>query len=216
MLKLGIFALIRYVLPLLYMGLRYLCCLLLILVFVGIVLVLISLYIMFDVKIIIALYSVSHMNLTSASIFTLSYSGFVCGIMTSIAHGFCSICLFLFAGYVMNKTCSRFVDSLWFISAILRIMLFFLFLSNISFPATINFIGEILAFLSLSQLDFILTILTLIINASLSTSLSFLLLNRKISYYSLHFHLSLFEFIVLSSILLLITSPGLFIFIFYL
>ena len=207
-LKLGIYAILRYVIPLLYMGLRYLCCLFLILGILGIILVLSSLYLHLDYKIIIALYSVSHMNLTTASIFTLCYSGFLCGIITSIAHGFSSISLFLFVGFLINKTLIRFLDSLWWISSYLRIMLFLLFLSNISFPGSINFIGEILAFLSLSYLDFFLTFFTLILSASLSTSLSFIAINRNISYYSFHFHLQSYEFIVLSSILLLIFSPG--------
>jgi len=112
MLKLGIFAILRFVFPLFYMGLRYLSPILLSLPFIGIILALTSMFLQLDYKIIIALSSVAHMNLTAASIFTFSSYSVPCGIITSIGHGFSSISLFLFAGFLMNKTLSRFLDSL--------------------------------------------------------------------------------------------------------
>ena len=112
MLKLGIFAILRFIFPLFFMGLRYFSPILLSLATLGIILSLTSLFLHLDYKIIIALSSVAHMNLTAASIFTFSSYSVQCGIVTSIAHGFSSVSLFLFAGFLMNKTMSRFLDSL--------------------------------------------------------------------------------------------------------
>lgn len=112
MLKLGIFAILRFVFPLFYMGLRYFSTILLGLVLMGIILALTSLYIQLDYKIIIALSSISHMNLNGASILSLSYYSVPSGIVTSLGHGFSSISLFLFVGFLTNKTMTRIVDSL--------------------------------------------------------------------------------------------------------
>lgn len=199
MLKLGIFAILRFVFPLFYMGLRYFSTILLGLVLMGIILALTSLYIQLDYKIIIALSSISHMNLNGASILSLSYYSVPSGIVTSLGHGFSSISLFLFVGFLTNKTMTRIVDSLWWLNLSLRISLFIFLLSNISFPGTLNFIGEILAILSLISLDYVFLFMILIFETLLATTLWFILYNRKIIYYCMIFQVSFYEWFIFSN-----------------
>jgi NADH:ubiquinone oxidoreductase subunit 4 (subunit M) len=55
----------------------------------------IDLFIRLNYKILIALSSIAHMNMTSAAIFTMNYAGISSSIIISISHGLSSITLFL-------------------------------------------------------------------------------------------------------------------------
>jgi len=94
-----------------------------------------------------------HLNLTLVSLYSLNSIGVLCGIVTSISHGFSSFGLFLFAGLLINKTYSRYLDSFFFIDAILRGLLLLLIIGNLSFPGSFNFVGEILALISIVSID---------------------------------------------------------------
>ena len=74
----------------------------------GVIIVSCSCFRYFDLKKIIAFSSILHLNLTLVSIYSLSSIGLLCGILTSISHGFSSVSLFLFGGVLMNKTYSRY------------------------------------------------------------------------------------------------------------
>ena len=63
----------------------------------------------------------------------------LCGILTSIAHAFCSSGLFLFAGLIINKTYSRYLDCLFFLSLDSRYIFFLFILANLSFAGSLNF-----------------------------------------------------------------------------
>ncbi len=81
----------------------------------------------FDLKKIIAFTPILHLNLTLVPIYSLSSIGLLCGILTSISHGFSSVSSFLFGGVLINKTYSRYFDSLFYIDSIFRgLFLFFL------------------------------------------------------------------------------------------
>jgi NADH:ubiquinone oxidoreductase subunit 4 (subunit M) len=77
----------------------------------------------------------------------------LCGILTSIAHSFSSSGLFLFIGLLINKTYSRYLDSLFFIDQITRLLLLFFILGNLSFAVSLNFVGEIYALIGLFSID---------------------------------------------------------------
>ena len=91
----------------------------------GLIIVSCSCFRFFDLKKIIAFSSILHLNLTLVSIYSFTSIGLLCGILTSISHGFCSVSLFLFAGVLMNKTYSRYLDSLFYIDSILTKILSF-------------------------------------------------------------------------------------------
>lgn len=102
-----------------------------------------------DLKKIIAFSSVVHLNLTFAALITLNNSGILTAIITSFAHGLSSVGLFLFIGAIISRTYTRNIDSLFFLDFKSRLILLFLLLCNLSFPATLNFVGELLSVVSL-------------------------------------------------------------------
>lgn len=111
-LKLGIYAILRYIISIYYISIAYYLCIIIISSIIGIIIPFIDLFIRLDYKILIALSSITHMNMTSIGIFSLNFSGFSAGIIISISHGLNSICLFLFAGLIINKSLSHFIDSI--------------------------------------------------------------------------------------------------------
>jgi NADH:ubiquinone oxidoreductase subunit 4 (subunit M) len=90
-----------------------------------------------------------HLNLTFSALITLNNSGILTAIITSFAHGLSSVGLFIFVGTVISRTYTRNIDSLFFLDFQSRCILLFLLLCNLSFPATLNFYGEILSVVSL-------------------------------------------------------------------
>ena len=156
-LKLGIYAILRYILSSYYISISYYLSLLFSSSIVGIILPFLDLLIRLDYKILIALSSIMHMNMTSAALFSISLSGFAAGIIIGVSHGLNSISLFLFAGLIINKSLSHYIDSIWYISISYRWLLFIVLLSNISLPLSLSYIGEILVFYSITALSFSIT-----------------------------------------------------------
>ena len=115
-----------------------------------------------DLKKIIAFSSIVHLNLTFAALITLNNSGILTAIITSFAHGLSSVALFLFIGSIITRTYSRNIDSLFFMDYNSRVILLFLLLFNLSFPATLNFIGELLAIISLISISAFFTFIFLL------------------------------------------------------
>lgn len=210
MLKLGIFGLIRFVIPILYLSYIYLISLLVLLLAFGCIIVSSNSLLYEDVKKIIALSSVAHMNLTCSSILSLNSNGFYSAHITSISHAFSSIALFLFSGFLYIKTQSRLLDSFWFLDYFLRVVLLLLLLSNLSFPSTINFIAEFTALIAIIILDSYL-LLFLFIPSIISLSLFLLLYNRKITNMSINYRLSftLYESLILCHFIPIIYGTGL-------
>jgi NADH:ubiquinone oxidoreductase subunit 4 (subunit M) len=81
-----------------------------------------------------------------------------------LSHSFSSIALFLLIGLIINKTYSRYIDSIYFLSLSYRIFLFIFILANLSIPGSLNFIGELLAFISVLSIDYIYIIVFLFIS----------------------------------------------------
>jgi NADH:ubiquinone oxidoreductase subunit 4 (subunit M) len=122
------------------------------------------------------------MNFSINSLFAFNFYGFLSVFIISIAHGFSSIGLFLFAGYLINLFLSRSFNTFWFIDLTARTTLLFLLLANISFPGSLNFIGEFLGLLAITSLDFVLTFVYFLAFFFLSAFV-FLIYNYKITYF---------------------------------
>jgi len=86
LLKLGIFGIMRFILSSFFLPLRFLCSLVLSLLFISIILILCSSYRYFDLKKMIAFSSILHLNLSFASIVCMNGIGVLCSLLTSIAH----------------------------------------------------------------------------------------------------------------------------------
>jgi NADH:ubiquinone oxidoreductase subunit 4 (subunit M) len=138
-------------------------------------------FILFDFKKIIALSSILHLNLSLISLFTLSSISYLTLIINSISHGINAFYAFLLFGFMINKNYSRFIDSLFFITFINRILIFIFILFNISFPLSFNFIVELLSLIILINISLFLSFIFIIISF-ISTLYYFLLFNRKITF----------------------------------
>ena len=82
----------------------------------------------------------------------------------------------------INKTYTRYLDGFFFIDCYFRMFLFGFVLSNLSFPGSINFVGEILALISIVQIDWFFIIIFLVVRF-LSCFYWSLVMNRKLPYY---------------------------------
>jgi len=113
LLKLGIYGLLRFVIPsFFYTFLFYFSSLLLLLLLVGIILSICSSFRFIDFKKLIAFSSILHLQICFTSLLSFNSSGLLCCLITSFAHGFSSLSLFLFVGLLINRTYSRLLDSL--------------------------------------------------------------------------------------------------------
>jgi NADH:ubiquinone oxidoreductase subunit 4 (subunit M) len=97
-----------------------------------------------DFKKIIALSSIVHLNFSLIGLFSASIMAYFLLIINSVAHGFSAFLLFMLFGYIIYKSYTRFIDSLYFLSTGFRALVFASFLINISFPLSFNFIVELI------------------------------------------------------------------------
>jgi len=140
-----------------------------------------------DLKKVIAFSSIVHLNLTFSALITLNHSGILTAIITSFAHGLSSVGLFLFVGTVISRTYTRNIDSLFFLDFQSRCILLFLLLCNLSFPATLNFIGEILSVISLISISSFYALIFML-TSFVFTLLWFFIYNRKLPFSPIKYH----------------------------
>ena len=91
---------------------------------------------------------------------------------TSVAHGLSSSSFFLFTGFVYDRTHSINLQPLFNYLPSFSILFFLLVLANLSFPGTLNFIGELFSIVSLGNIDIYLMGF-LLLNILLTTCYSF-------------------------------------------
>lgn len=109
-----------------------------------------------DLKRIIAYSSVAHMNFIVLGIFSLNVLALEGSIFQSISHGFVTSSLFFLIGVLYRR---YHVRSIFYYSGLVQVMpiyitIFFLCsLANMAFPLTSSFIGELLLFLGIFQID---------------------------------------------------------------
>jgi NADH:ubiquinone oxidoreductase subunit 4 (subunit M) len=152
-LKLSIYGLIRFILSIFYLSLLFLTTLLLTLTLLGVLIIASSCFRYFDLKKIIAFSSILHLNLVLVSLLSFNSCGLLSGMFISLSHSFSSIALFLLAGLLINKTYSRYIDSIFMLDLILRVLLVLFLLANLNVPGSINFIGELLSLISIISID---------------------------------------------------------------
>jgi NADH:ubiquinone oxidoreductase subunit 4 (subunit M) len=100
-----------------------------------------------DLKRVIAYSSVAHMNFGMLGLFSNTVQGVVGGLLLSISHGFVTSGIFLCIGVLYDRYHTRLVSYYSGLSAAMPVFsfVFFLFsLSNLGFPGTSSFIGELL------------------------------------------------------------------------
>ena len=119
-----------------------------------------------------------HLNTPFIAIFNLNVWVIFSSIIISLAHGIPSFSLSVFVGFLINKTYPRYLDPCYFIHTQLRCLLLFILPTNLSFPITINFFGEILTLVAIVSMDIYFRVLSILSNY-ISTLFWLLILNRK-------------------------------------
>lgn len=116
-----------------------------------------------DLKKIIAYSSIAHMNLCTVGIFSLDYQAIKGSIFLMLSHGLVSSALFFLIGVLYERYNSRYLLYYGGVATSMPVYSFcFLFfsLSNLAFPGTSNFIGELLVLIGISNKNVSLLILT--------------------------------------------------------
>ena len=86
LLKLSVFGIIRYIIVSFYLSLRFISSILIYVIVIGLVIIGCSYFRYYDLKKIIALSSILHLNLVFMSMLSLNSSGVYCGLIISISH----------------------------------------------------------------------------------------------------------------------------------
>ena len=159
LLKLGIYGLIRFGLPLFPYGQEYFKHIIATLTICSFTYTNFAAIRQVDIKKVIAYSSVVHMNLIVLGILCISVESLDGAIYQMIAHGIVSGALFFCIGIIYERYATRFI---WYYGGVAFILplysIFFLIftLANISFPTSSNFIGEMLLFLGIFRDNFLL------------------------------------------------------------
>lgn len=159
LLKLGVYGMIRFGLPLFPYGQEYFKYLVVVLTVCSFFYTNLTAIRQVDIKKIIAYSSVVHMNLIVLGILCISVESLDGAIYQMLAHGIVSGALFFCIGVIYERFKSRFLwyyGGVAFILPIYSIFLFIFILANISFPTTSNFIGEMLLFFGIFKDNFII------------------------------------------------------------
>jgi len=116
-----------------------------------------------DLKKIIAYSSVSHMGFVTLGLFSFNLQGLEGSIILMLSHGLVSSALFLCVGILYDRHKTRilkYYGGLVQVMPVFSIFLLFFTFSNIGFPGTSSFVGELLVLLGLFQLSSISTFLS--------------------------------------------------------
>ena len=147
LLKLGIYGILRFSLPLFPLASYFFTPLVYTLALMGIVFASFTAIRQLDLKRIIAYSSVAHMNVVVIGLFSFNLLGFEGAIIQCISHGFVSSALFLIVGVIYDRYHTRIIKYYGGFVHIMPITItIFLFFSmaNMALPGTSSFIGEFL------------------------------------------------------------------------
>jgi NADH-quinone oxidoreductase subunit M len=156
MLKMGIYGIIRLLIPLCYSALNLLHYGIMILVVAGIIYSSIIALKQNDLKRFIAWVSIAHVGLISAGAFSLNPVALQGAIIQMLSHGINVVGLFIIVDIIQTKFKSREVDELGGISRIvplLGIVLMIFVLSSSALPLTNGFVGEFMILTGLFRYD---------------------------------------------------------------
>jgi len=126
-----------------------------------------------DMKRIVAYSSIVHMNIAMLGLLSNTSQGKMGGVVLILSHGLVSALLFFLIGALYDRAQSKLIFYYSGLTAILPTFSTCLFLgsiANISFPLTFSFIGELLAFVGLFSSNSLLGII--VIMSSILSSIS--------------------------------------------
>ena len=106
------------------------------------------------------------MNFLIIGLFSLNFFSYIGSIFMTIAHGITSSAFFFLVGIIYDRFKSRIIfyySGLVFIMPVYSFFFFFFFFSNLGFPGSPNFIGELLILIGIANFSFFLFLLVLIV-----------------------------------------------------
>ncbi len=171
MLKMGLYSLLRWLLPVLPLGVAQWGPLAITLCVVGIVYASIIAIKQNNIKNLLAYSSLAHVGLISAGIFAMNLHGFQGSVVQMLAHGINVVGLFYCADIIFNRTNTLSIDGLGGIRNLapkFTTMFMVILLGSVALPLTNGFIGEFLLLYGVYQYNVWLCVfagLTIILGA---------------------------------------------------
>jgi NADH-quinone oxidoreductase subunit M len=156
MLKMGLYSVIRWQLPIAPLAAKELMSLSIGLGIVGVIYGSIVALRQKDLKKLLAYSSLAHVGLIAAGSYTLTLDGFRGAVLQMIAHGFVVVGLFLVAEIIFRRYETRNISEMGGIRAQspkFTSMFMLLVLASVALPSTFNFVGEFTVLYSLSQVN---------------------------------------------------------------
>jgi NADH-quinone oxidoreductase subunit M len=159
MLKMGIFGVIRWLLPVVPQGVNQWASTAIVLSVIGIVYASCLAIVQKDLKRLIAYSSIAHVGLISAGLFTLNKIGMQGAMIQMLSHGIVIVGLFFIIDIILNRTQTQEIANL---GGIRNVAPFFttvfvvIMLGSVALPLTSGFVGEFLLINSIFQYDAIL------------------------------------------------------------
>jgi len=147
MLKMGIYGVIRWLLPIVPTGVQDWSCLAMVLSIIGIVYASIIAFTQKDAKRLVAYSSIAHVGLISAGIFALNQQGMQGAMVQMLSHGINVVGLFFVLDIIFSRTKTNKIEDLGGIAKVapqLAITFLIIVLGTVALPGTNGFIGEFL------------------------------------------------------------------------
>lgn len=165
LLKMGIYGMLRFSLPMFPLGTEYFIPLVYTLSVISIIYASCTTIRQIDLKKVIAYSSVAHMNFVTLGVMSNSVQGIEGSIYLMLGHGFVSSALFLCVGLLYERYGSRVIKyygSLVYGMPIFGIIFLFFTLANIGFPGLSNFVGEFLILVSVFGVNIFVGLLAMV------------------------------------------------------
>jgi NADH-quinone oxidoreductase subunit M len=156
MLKMGVYGLIRFLLPIVPGGMETWGTMAMVLSVIGIIYGSIIAIQQSDMKRLIAYSSFAHVGLMAAGVFSYSINGLQGALIQMLAHGINVIGLFFIIDIIYSRTKTRYLDQLGGITQStphLSVYFMILLLGSVALPLTNGFVGEFLLLSSVFQYD---------------------------------------------------------------
>jgi len=147
MLKMGIYGVIRWLLPIVPTGVQDWSCLAMVLSIIGIVYASLIAFTQKDAKRLVAYSSIAHVGLISAGIFALNQQGLQGAMVQMLSHGINVVGLFFVLDIIFSRTKTNKIEELGGIAKVapqLAITFLIIVLGTVALPGTNGFIGEFL------------------------------------------------------------------------
>jgi len=152
MLKMGIFGVIRWILPLFPLAIAKYADVIILLSIIGVIYGAIIAIMQKDMKSLIAYSSISHVGLICAGLFTNTIQGIQGSVIQMLSHGINVIGMFFIIDIIENRTKTRQIEELGGIANSapkLAVLFVVIMLGSVALPLTNGFVGEFLLLTSL-------------------------------------------------------------------